>query len=248
MIFKSKAKGKRSNPVNSTGMPSAPGRKDADKSGDRIKALSRITSIMVGIAIIAAGYGLFTGLSSAQLASQVQGDTAPTLCAAVEIPAGTLITADMVVVKQVPSGALVSTPLADASLAVGQRALTTISAGMQITTSLFAGAGDTSKLTNNLGAGTVGVTITTDEENGLSGLLRQGDRVDIIVVPNDVNSPPTYIDGQARVVALQSTLTDSAKTYSSVTLAVTPGQAAQIAAAEVRDKIRIVAVSTPDAQ
>ena len=219
----------------------APLRKKArgEKSGGarpekRVKTLSRLAGAAVAVAVFGGGYGLYAWAATDAMVAELRDGTVPVVTAREAIPAGTVVSARMVETREVPAGYAVSARLEDASSAVGQRTLTDVPAGAQITESLFAGPSDTSTMANNLAEGSVAVTLAVDAENGYSGMLRQGDRVRVVGYAQTVGGDleAETLVRSARVAALDASLEEVPSSYSTVTVEVSPEEAYLVKAAQ----------------
>lgn len=149
------------------------------------------------------------------------------------IPSGTVIGAEDVRIVDVPETYLAEDAAADPASVVGKTATASIPANAQIVNANLAGEGNASALAEALEPGFVAASIAVNSETGVAGLVRQGDRVDVIAEGG------TIIKG-ARVLALDAQLTGEISQYSTVTVEVTQGQAEDIQAAQMDGSVRLV--------
>ena len=112
----------------------------------------------------------------------------PVVVAKEAIPAGQLVTADMLETRQVPEVALGFQALQSTDLAIGQVTRFPIAANEQLLLSKFvgdsvAGGGGLSFIVE---PGMRAMAITTQQVIGAGGLVLPGDRVDILWIPAEV--------------------------------------------------------------
>jgi len=172
------------------------------------------------------------------------------------IPARAKITKEMLIVKQIPEDKI-SDPdtISDPALAAGNIAQVTIPDKVPVTQSRIAKAADVG-FQSDLKPGMRAVSISMDRVRGVSGLVEPGDYVDIIAIPPRAGtSAPkaATIMRDVLVLAINST-TESAggtpspdiQNVSSVTLQVTPTQAADIAMADANAALHLALRSPKD--
>ncbi len=139
-------------------------------------ALAAVAGVLVYAAVQSAGDG-------GSVTSVTGGNSAFVLTAKRDIPARTAITADMLQLTEVPSNALLAGAVAEDGLAVGRVARIPIYRGEQLVEEKLATAGDD---TGQLGLpyvvpkGKRGMAVKADRVVGAGGLLRPGDRVDVL--------------------------------------------------------------------
>lgn len=182
--------------------------------------------------------------------SAIENNGAPQtiLVAAVDIPARTTITPNMLQPRTLPSTVVERDAIQQPAQAVGALSLITIPAGSQVTTSKVGHPSDVG-LPVRLAPGKRAVSIQIDKVKGISGLLQPGDRVDILAIPprvgNELPQAAAILRG-IRVLAIGSTLETTSATPSpdeansaTVTLEVTPHQADLLAAADANTQLRL---------
>lgn len=109
----------------------------------------------------------------------------PTVVASVDIPLGTVITADMVTTRTLDVANREAGALGDTSQAVGKIVATNIAAGGQVTTRDFL----TRDVELTVPAGHRGLAVAVNELSGVAKLVTTGDNVDVIITFNiDVTS------------------------------------------------------------
>ncbi len=200
--------------------------------------------------LLAVGTGWLTlnyinGLKETSMDNSVRKSVA---VAAVDIPARTTITPEMVKQADLPGSVVERDAIATPALAAGQLSLITIPAGSQVTASKVGRPADVG-LPVRLKPGTRAISIQIDKVKGISGLLQPGDRVDILAIPPKSGSelPHTAaILRGVRVLAVGTSLETTSATPSpeeqnstTITLEVTPKQANLLAAADANTQLRL---------
>lgn len=229
------------------------GRSGAPSPVKRVETLARLTGAAVAVAVAAAGYGAYAFVTTGATVAELRDATVPVLTAESAIPAGTVIEPSMVETIDIPVGYAVDERLDGPAAAVGQRTLTDVPAGAQITESLFAGPSDTSTIANNIEAGSVAVTVSVDAENGCSGMIRQGDSVRVVGYEqtSDGGLDAVTLVASARVAALDASMTEALSSYSALTLEVSPEDANRVKAAQAAGTgggVDIVLLSSADSR
>ncbi len=148
--------------------------------------------IIAAFAAVITAVLLYMYLSGLQKQPEVVIEYETVLVAAQEIPAYTRITADMVAEKQIPKGGGHAQVLRSAENAVGKMARSEILAGEQILSAKLHDAelGEDG-LSYILPNGMRALTIAVDNVSGVSGLIRNGDYVDILC-HTDLSSDAFY--------------------------------------------------------
>lgn len=196
----------------------------------RVRKLSRAATVASGVAALGLAFGLYTGAtSSAELAKMHDGMT-NVVVAAQTVEAGDTITSDMLAVKEVPKEYVSSGALSKTEAFVGQVAGTRIDSGSQVTDSMLSASRNTASLANATKAGKKAVTISVDDSQGFSGLLKVGDEVDVLGKKSGEKSM-YRITSKATVIALGSSLDGSASSYPTVTVEVSSKEADSIRSA-----------------
>jgi len=116
------------------------------------------------------------------------------------IPARTLVTADMVSLKNVPVDFVHQNAVNDTALVVGNTTRAEIEAGEQILHSkMVPKKNNGATLTYSVPLGLRAISIKVDEQSGVAGLLSPGDRVDVMgtidgeIYNTDLNIPPIKV-------------------------------------------------------
>lgn len=209
----------------------------------------RMTLLLAILLAIATGWltlNYVNGLKRTELANN--GAPRTVVVAAVDIPARTTITPNMLQERTLPSSAVEPDAFQQPSQAAGQLSLITIPAGSQVSVSKVGRPQDVG-LPVRLAPGKRAVSIAIDKVKGISGMLEPGDLVDIIAIPprsgNELPQAAAILRG-IRVLAVGSTLEDASATPSpeeqnstTVTLEVTPHQADLLASADANTQLRL---------
>jgi pilus assembly protein CpaB len=207
-------------------------------------------SLIVAVTL-AAGTGFLTlnYLSSVrhQVASEVQQQR-QIIVASEDIPARVVITAAMLQHAQRRASEVEPDAIADPAKAIGTYSLISIPSGSTITNSKVGRPQDVA-LSVMLKPGMRAISIAVDRVKDVSGLIKPGDRVDVIAVPGRAGAETpvaTTILRGALVLALGAQLESSApasatdlQNAATVTLGVTPAQAALLATADVNSTLRL---------
>jgi pilus assembly protein CpaB len=133
------------------------------------------------IAALCAGGLLYFYLGNLEQSKEVKTEFDSVVVATQDIPAFTLVTADMVQYQQVPMG--YAHPLATRSMedVVGYVTECDIAAGEEMLTSKIKQFGETtSGLSYMVPTGMRAMTVSVDETSGVAGFIQRGDFVDVL--------------------------------------------------------------------
>ena len=222
--------------------------------GDPVAAIVRVNQKRISLIVavtLAAGTGFLTlnYLSSVrhEVASDVQ-QRRDIIVASEDIPARVVITAAMLRHAQRRASEVEPDAIADPGKAIGTYSLISIPNGSTITTSKVGRPQDVA-LSVVLKPGMRAISIAVDRVKDVAGLIKPGDRVDVIAVPGRAGGETpvaTTILRGALVLALGAQLESSApavpadvQNAATVTLGVTPAQAALLATADVNSTLRL---------
>lgn len=187
--------------------------------------------------------------------------TVPVVVATQDIPAATTITADMVVVKAIPADLALIGVFSESSAAVGQTTQVALAAGEQVIPSKVTSAetaidqyGPTPPLSVIIPDGKRGFSLKISSLGAAGGLVRAGDHVDVLMSLSSTTddqgveqgASACYVLQNMQVLAVGTTLTKTTSdtdangiaatqpddTAGSMTLGVTPVEAAILAAAQ----------------
>lgn len=214
---------------------------DAGAMETRVKKLTRATVVALSTAALGVTFGIYcTATSSAQLAQVKDGMTNVVVAAQQIQPGHTITDADLKVIE-VPSTYVSTGASSDTKTFAGQVATVRIDENSQMTTGSLAAQKDGSSLANKLASGTKAATISVDANQGFSGLLKVGDTIDVMANTKGVNGTAVKrITSNAKVLALGSNLSDGDASYETVTVQVTPKEAATIRAAQAGNGVSLV--------
>lgn len=222
--------------------------------------------LLLGIVIAAiAFFGIVLLLQESPAGGQTSAPTElPTVFAKVDIPLGTVITADKLEVRTLPVEQRDATAFPSDSLVVGKLAAVPLAAGKQLVASDFSGDAAQAAVAQNLPKGLRAVAIKVDEVAGAGTLINTGDHVDLIAtfgrnswLPNQAanvtvvpNTPTdTEINANSTKVLLQNLLVVGTLVPETVTTAsgteVTSGSAPSLSG---RQQLVLVAVTPQQAE
>lgn len=117
------------------------------------------------------------------------GDAKKVLLATEQITAGTLITEEMLELRDVPDDLVLTGSYTDSELVVGENAKITIAQGEQVTRAKIGLAVPEDGLSGVVPAGMRAVAIEVEEVTAVGGLLLPGDRVDVVAVTKIERAP-----------------------------------------------------------
>ena len=160
-------------------------------------ALAAVTGILIFAALRSGDDGGTKSVSG--------GAETAVVVARLNIPARTAIQADMVEVVRVPSNALLGGAFSSSDLAVGRVARIPIYKGEQLVQDKLATTKTDLGLSYIVPAGHVGLAIKVDKVIGAGGLIRPGDRVDVMAVVDvkytDIASDKQFTDTRSFYLA-----------------------------------------------
>lgn len=211
-----------------------------ERAAQAVRTLTRLTAVLGALAIGAVVFALATFASAQARLSSVDADTAPVCTAVQAIKAGTVIEANMLTLQDVPASLAVEGAIGTREEAVGKLAVEPIPANGQITAGALASSEPAASLAGALDAGSRAISVAVDAETGLAGLIRHGDRVDVL-------SEGRAIVENAKVIAVDSSLSETLEEYATVTVQVSPEDAIAIQAAQELAPVRLSMRSAVDA-
>lgn len=221
---------------NTSNAGKAPGKKNPlgpMRPMDKPKMLAVSCAVLCAVTVGTAAWAAASVSGATGEVAQLKAATRPAVVAAAAIPSGTVIGAEDVRIVDVPETYLAEDAAADPASVIGKTATANIPANAQVAQSNLAGEGNASALAEAVEPGYVALSIAVNSETGVAGLVRQGDRVDVLAEGG------TLIDG-ARVLALDAQLSGEIGQYSTVTIEVTAGQAEDVQAAQMDGAVRLV--------
>lgn len=215
--------------------------------------------LIAGVLAIITGILIFSFTSSIKQASA--REYTDVVVALQMIPERTVITAEMLEIKSLPSEAVLPSAFRMPEQAIGLISAGIIEQGEVISASKVFTQGDKN---NSLGffvpEGMRAITVAVDEISGLTGFILPGDRLDIIADlmeedkttqdPEDTILTTSILLQNIEVLASGTTTNNNpgvrTLTYTSLTLAVTPEEAIIISSAELTSKLRFILRSPTD--
>lgn len=211
-----------------------------ERAAQAVRTLTRLTAVLGALAIGAVVFALATFASAQARLSSVDAETAPVCTAVQAIKAGTVIEANMLTLQDVPASLAAEGAIGTREEAVGKLAVEPIPANGQITAGALASSEPAASLAGALDAGSRAISVAVDAETGLAGLIRHGDRVDVL-------SEGRAIVENAKVIAVDSSLSETLEEYATVTVQVSPEDAIAIQAAQELAPVRLSMRSAVDA-
>ena len=216
---------------------------------------------MKKIQILALVFALLTGISIyiylGTLKNTSKYETADVVVAVKTINAHTSVTDDMITVKKLPAEAVNADAIRRKQDIIGKITNVQIETDEQILNGKLLKTGQNANI-NDLTAvipkDKRAITIPVDDVAGISGFIKPGDFVDVLVIlsvqlngQNAAQPASFYLLQNIQVLASGSNLSASQKTqYSTVTLAATPEQTLKLNYAATYGKIRLVLRSPAD--
>jgi len=218
---------------------------------------NKLILILAVIAGLAAAGGVFLYLEKLKQTYEISGDFIKVVTASQRIPAKTRITARMVELKDIPSKYINNRAAVDTKEVIGKIAKLDILPGEQVLRDRVAGDKDAfGDLSFMLQQGRRAVTIPVNEVSGLAGLVRPGDRVDVLgtfdlqgAVGYEKYSITTLLIQDVDVLSVdQSTIPSSGSNQQqkdpvparTITLSVTPEQAQPLVLCSEKGSIRLI--------
>ncbi|HOV79619.1 MAG TPA: Flp pilus assembly protein CpaB [Bacillota bacterium] len=217
---------------------------------------NKIILIMAFVIGLAAAGGIYLYLQNLQKTYQLKGDFIKVVVARQRIPAKTQIAANMIELKDFPSDYVNERAAVDAKEVVGKVTKSDILPGEQVLRDRLAGDNESfESLSFQISPGSRAVTVAVNEVSGLAGLVKPGDRVDVLgtfdlqgAVGQEKSSVTSLLIQNVDVLSIDQA-TNSAQTNSqdkkatsahTITLSVTPEQAQPLVLCSEKGSIRLV--------
>lgn len=210
-----------------------------ERSAQAVRTLTRLTAVLGALALGAVVFALATFASAQAQLSSVDAETVPVCTAAQPIAAGTVLEADMLTVRDVPVSLAAEGAVSTREEAAGKLTVEPIPANGQVTLGALAASDAAASLAGALETGSRAISVAVDAETGLAGLVRHGDRVDVL------SEGRAIVEG-AKVVAVDSSLSETLEEYATVTVQVSPEDAAAIQAAQQLAPVRLTMRAAAD--
>ncbi|MDD2553551.1 MAG: Flp pilus assembly protein CpaB [Desulfotomaculaceae bacterium] len=208
-----------------------------------------ILALVVGLA--AAG-GIYFFLDNMQKTYREEGDFVKIVAAKQRIPAKTMITDQMVEIKELPAKYINTDAAVDPQEVIGKTVKSEILPGEQVLRSRLAGAkGSSEGLSYMIEPGKRAVTIAVNEISGVAGQILPGDRVDIMGTFDNQGILTTLILQNIPVLSVDQTTDTSGpgenKTQArTLTLSVNPDQMQPLVLCSEMTTIRLALRSAAD--
>ncbi len=205
------------------------------------KILAVVSALAIGLLV----FVLVSGNGNGTQTQVTQEEMVNVVVATADIPGNTVITDQMVAIISVAKSAKSENSLDDLTLAVGKYCTQPVYAGEQVSVKRIVdkeamGSNAAYGLGYTVAEGMRAVSLDISYSQGVSGLLKVGNFVDIVAImqieSNDEDLaeigyiPTVAVTAYERVkiLAVGSTVTDTDEAYGTVTFEVTPDQAAQL--------------------
>ncbi|MFZ5974781.1 MAG: Flp pilus assembly protein CpaB [Bacillota bacterium] len=211
--------------------------------------MKKVYILSILMAVIA-GVAVYLFASSLERNASASSDASRVVIAVKEIPANTQITEDMVALTQLTGSGISPYAATDIKQVVGKITKYPLLPKEQVLIPQLAMQGkEDSALSFMLEKGRRAVSVAVDDVSGVSGFISKGDYVDVIgtVIAYDAGgkSRPVSTMLVENVPVLQTGTkvpksTDSANSYTTVTLSVTPQEALKINYAATNGKLRLL--------
>ncbi len=220
---------------------------DGDKSSMQVEKLSRSVFIGTFITVGSVIFAIVSIFTSQSAVLQATGDAREVLVATQQIAAGTTITKEMLETKNIPGAYVQSEYASDANEIIGKTAAMAISANSQISEYQISTQANTSSLAAKIPKGSKAISVNVTSSNGVSNLLKCGDRVNVYSA-NASSASMKKITENVLVLALDGLLSGPSGdvVYSTVTLQVTEQQSEEIIDAQTSDEIFLTLNSLAD--
>lgn len=210
--------------------------------------------ILALLAAIVTALLLFVFLSS--LIKIGDGDKLQVVTAAQDILANTVVTQEMLVMKELPEDAVLPGAITSMSDIVGKAIQVNVYTGEQIISAKLVAPGEAGSgtLAYAIKPGMRAITIAVDATTGLSGMIKPGNHVDLVGEYSFEGKVLTdMIVQNIKILAVDNVLeqagiagADGAPGYTTITMEVTPTQAMEISLAVYSGTLRAILRSPLD--
>jgi len=181
--------------------------------------------ILIALAVsLIIGFGVYSFATT--LEHRLSVKTVPVVVAVEKIPKSTIITPEMITVKQFPAEAVHELATGNPDNIIGRITLESIEANEPIlSTRLVDSSQDNNSLSFSVSPNYRALTIKTDEVTGVAGYINIGDRVDIAAVMlNGTTVASQMIEEYLEVVEVMANKSDDAKGVSTAITVLVPDQ------------------------
>lgn len=199
-----------------------------EQQADSRRRLTVAAGALAGVAALSLALGGWQMSEAAGLRSKYESGLKTVVVASADVAAGHVLEAGDLTTAQVPAEYCPATAVSeqDMSKLVGHAAITDLTKGIPVAGSAVQGSDTPPALDCAMTDGNVAYTIDASGAQALAGMLRVGDRVNIISGSDE--SDGSVILGDVKVIALDMTLSGTAESYSTVTLDLTPEQSVEL--------------------
>lgn len=210
--------------------------------------MKKVYLIAVIMALVT-GFAVYIFATNLQKSTSAENTpTTPVVVALSNISENTVLTEEMLEVKQLPTVSVTPGTARTIDEIVGMIAKYPMVAGEQIPIKQLRkpGSDDGTDLSYQLGENERAFTISVDEVSGVSGFIRAGDSVDIITtVANNANPVTEYLLQDVLVLKVSNKAANASgspiTSYSTVTLCVSPENALKLGeAVNLGQSIRLI--------
>jgi pilus assembly protein CpaB len=213
----------------------------------RVKNLSTFMWLAVFLAVAAVCFTIYTYASTSATIAGYSENLETVVVAANDIAVGTVISADDLATKEVPKDYTTEGSVTEASTLIGKTSIIRIDSGQQVTAEMLTGKSRNGNLSSILSKGKKAVTISTDNDNGYSGMLVLGDKVDVVYYETTNGSTRTVTVASAcPVIALDNNTQSTVSDYSNITLEVSSSEATLIGNIQNSKSLKLVLNSSVD--
>ncbi|MGY6552821.1 MAG: Flp pilus assembly protein CpaB [Erythrobacter sp.] len=231
---------------------------------DRKKLVLLLGALIIAMGTAFAARTMLAGGGSPTAEASVQPTSGPrVLVAKRALPAGTIVTLDAVSFQQWPDELLQDAyfldGVADINALLGTVVRYPITAGEPVTQGALVAPGDRGFLAAALGPGMRAVTVPVSAQTGVAGFIFPGDRVDLVLTQTVEGDDVPLLTAETvlrnvRVLATDQTTEQTkdeqgktlVKTFTTVTLEVTPKIAEKVAVAQTIGTLNLVLRSIRD--
>lgn len=212
----------------------APMLTEAQAVAKKVSRLQAATAALAAVCVASLGAAAWSQADAAGRIDAAFAGTEQVVVLSQGLSAGELIEESDLAIANVPAQLVAEGALTPADLEnpktspVGRLAASFAAKGSQVTSATAAGEGNPASLADSIAAGYEAVTVPVDSASGMSGMLREGDTVRVLVSADDEvgGTGVKIVSDGARIAAIGADFSAGASgDYSTVTLELTPEQA-----------------------
>jgi pilus assembly protein CpaB len=147
-----------------------------------LKRSNRLVLLLGVLLAVAAFVGIVVVFNNQNKPVNTAPTALPTVYAKVDIPLGTVVTADMVETKPVDITVRPADAIGDPGVVIGKTVRTDVRSGAEMNLAMFStGAGGGTEVASLLEPGLRAIAVQVDQSTGVGTLINVGDRVDMVV-------------------------------------------------------------------